>query len=311
MKVSQQSRRPFSDLQSVVAVAEQRSFRGAARALGVSPSALSHAVAAVEERLGVRLFQRTTRSVAVTEAGQRLVSRIRPALTEIADALDTAGASAGAPAGMLRINTAVGAARRIFEPIVVPYLRRYPDMHVDLVTEGRLVDIVAEGFDAGIRLAELVPKDMVAIPCSPPMRFVVVASPAYLAARKAPRTPADLRSHVCIERRMPSGAPLRWEFGKGAKWLHLDVRGPLTLDTDDLVIAAVLAGVGLGWVNEWNVEALVAEGRLVTVLDPWAQSFPGLAVYYPSHRSASAGLRAFVDLVRESGARRGSSRRGS
>jgi DNA-binding transcriptional LysR family regulator len=305
MRNPEQSRRAFSDLQAVVAVAEQRSFRAAARVLGVSPSALSHAVAAVEERLGVLLFQRTTRSVAVTEAGLRLVTRLRPALSEIADALETANASRAIPAGTLRINAALAAARRVFEPLVLPYLRRYPDMHVDLVTDGRLVDIVAAGFDAGIRLAERVPKDMVAVPCSPAMRFVVVASPAYLERRKPPRAPADLHSHVCIQRRMPSGAPLRWEFGKGTKSLYLDVRGPLTLDTDDLVVAAVLAGVGLGWVNEWSVEALVTEGRLVTVLDAWAQTFPGLALYYPKHRHASAGLRAFIDLVREGRVRHG------
>jgi DNA-binding transcriptional LysR family regulator len=289
---------PFSELQAVVAVAEHRSFRRASRALGVSPSALSHAVANVERRLRVLLFHRTTRSVAPTEAGQRLVVRVRPALRELTEAMETANESRDKPTGTLRINAAAAGARRVFVPVILPFLERYPDMHVDLVTEGRLVDIVAEGFDAGIRLAEMVPRDMVAIPCSPPMRFVVVGAPRYLERRGTPKTVTDLQAHTCIRRRMPSGAPLRWELGKGAKAVNVDVHGPLTLDSDELVVAAVAAGVGLGWVNEWSVESLVAKGKLVTVLDDWSLPFPGLALYYPTHRHVSAGLRALVDLVR-------------
>jgi DNA-binding transcriptional LysR family regulator len=297
MSSIEQSR--FSELHAVIAVAEHKSFRGAARAAGMSPSALSHAVAGMERRLGVLLFQRTTRSVALTEAGQRLVGRIRPALREISEAMETANDFRDKPTGTLRINTALVAAKRLFAPLVLPFLARYPDMQVDLVAEGRLVDIVAEGFDAGIRLAESVPRDMVAIPCSPPLRFVVVGTPEYLARHGKPKAPADLLAHTCIRRRMPSGAPLRWELVKGSKVLEVDVRGPLTLDTDELVVEAVLGGVGLGWVIEWSVESLVSSGALVTVLDDWSETFPGLALYYPMQRHVSAGLRAFVDLIRE------------
>lgn len=299
MSRTEQSR--FSELQAVVAVAEHRSFRSAARTLGVSPSALSHAVASVERRLGVLLFQRTTRSVALTEAGQRLVARVRPALREISDAMETVNEFRDTPTGTLRINTAAAAARRIFEPLIVPFLARYPDMHVDLVTDGRLVDIVAEGFDAGIRLAETVARDMVSVACSPPLRYVVVGTPKYFARHGKPKTPADLSAHTCIRRRMPSGAPLRWELAKGAKALNVDVRGPLTLDSDELVVAAASAGMGLGWVNEWSVESLVESRKLAIVLEDWSPPFPGLALYYPMHRHVSAGLRALVALVRETG----------
>jgi DNA-binding transcriptional LysR family regulator len=304
MKELEQSRRGLGDLHAVVAVAEHASFRKAARAAGVSPSALSHAVASVERRLGVLLFRRTTRSVSLTEAGQRLVARVRPALREIDDAIETANDFRDKPTGTLRINTAVAAARRVLDPILLPFLARYPDVHLEVATDGRLVDIVAAGFDAGIRLADMVPRDMVAVPCSPPMRFVVVGSPRYFERHGRPRTPADLAKHVCIRRRMPSGAPLRWELGKGARTTSLDVPGPLTVDSDELAVGAALAGFGLGWVNEWSVESLVTSGALVPVLEEWSPRFAGLALYYPAQRNVSAALRALVDFARTSGAAR-------
>jgi DNA-binding transcriptional LysR family regulator len=295
----EQSRKGMPDFHAIVAVAEHGSFRRAARALGVSPSALSHAVAAVEERLGVLLFRRTTRSVTATEAGQRFVARVRPALREIADAVVSARDAGDSPAGTLRINAPSAAVRRIFEPVVVPFVASYPAVHLDIVTEGRLVDVVAEGFDAGIRLAELVPRDMVSVSCSPPMRFVVVAAPSYVAEHGRPKAPSDLGAHRCIRRRMPSGAPLRWELARGSEAIDLDVDGPVTLDSDELVVQATVAGLGIGWVNEWSVDRLLSEQKLVTLLDDWAQPFPGLALYYPRHRQVTAPLRAFVDVVRK------------
>lgn len=284
-----------------MAVSAHTSFRRAASELGVSASALSHSVASLEQRLGVKLFHRTTRSVSLSEAGQRFVERIGPALREIDQAMETVNDFRDTPTGTLRINTAEAAALRLFEPLVLPFLARYPDMKIDLVSEGRLVDVVAGGFDAGIRLAETVPRDMVSIPCGPPMRFVVVGSPAYLASRPRPRSPADLHAHVCIRRRLPSGAILHWELEKKGKALSIDVAGPLTLDSDRLMLAAVKKGLGLAWIQEWTVEEPLAKGEVVEVLADWSPRFPGLCLYYPPHSHPSAGLRALVAMIRELG----------
>ena len=299
--IEQWRSRALSELHAVAAVAEHRSFRRAATALGVSASALSHAVAGLEQRLGVRLFHRTTRSVSPSEAGARFVERVRPALREIADAMETVNDFRGTPTGTLRINTSEPAAAHLLEPVILPFLERYPDMRLDIVTEGRLVDIVAGGFDAGIRLKEAVPRDMVAVPCSPALRFVVVGAPAYFERHPRLRLPADLHAHVCIRRRMPSGALLAWEFEKAGQTIAVDVDGPLTLDSGELMVAAAVRGSGLAWVNEWNAAAPLAARRLVSVLDDWCPPFAGLCLYYPSHRHMSAGLRAFVDLIRDSG----------
>ncbi len=300
-KFEQSTRASIPELDGAIAVAAQHSFRRAAEQLGVSASALSHAVASLEQRLGVKLFHRTTRSVSLTEAGARFVERVRPALGQIADAIEGVNDYRVTPTGTLRINASLPGAERIFEPVVLPFLDRYPDMRVDLVTEGRLVDIVAEGFDAGIRAEEVVPRDMVAVPCSPPIRFVVVGSPDYFERHGRPRTPADLHRHACIRKRMPSGALLPWEFEKGARAISVDVNGALTLDANELAIATALSGRALAWLHEWSVERLIAERRLVTVLDDWSPSSSGLCLYYPPHRHASAGLRAFVAMLRESG----------
>lgn len=287
------------ELNAVVAVSKHRSFRRAAAELGMSPSALSHAIAALEQRMGVRLFNRTTRSVSLSGAGEQFLSRVGPALSEIAAAMEAVNDFRDTPAGILRINTSEGAARMVLTPMVLTFLRRYPEMQVDIVTEGRLVDIVADGFDAGIRAINAVPQDMIAVPCSPPLRFVVVGSPAYFAGRKPPRSPADLSAHACIRSRFPSGAIYKWEFEKRGVGQIVDVRGPLTLDNHNLMIEAALQGAGLIWTNEWSVAADLAAGRLVSVLDDWSPSAPGLCLYYPGHRHVPASLRAFIEVVRE------------
>lgn len=289
----------LSELNAFVAVATHRSFRAAATELGVSASALSHAVSALERRLGVRLFNRTTRSVAPTAAGARFLARVQPALGEIAQAMDAVNDFRDTPTGVIRITAAENAARQILTPLILPFLERYPDMHVDLVTEGRFVDIVADGFDAGVRLAEAVPQDMVAIPFGPDIRFAVVGSPAYFAGRTVPRSPADLADHRCIRSRLPSGAVFRWEFEKHGESVTVDVQGPLKLNQHTLMIEAALAGVGLAWVNEWNARDAIASGQLVRVLEDWTPPYPGLCLFYPRNRHAPAGLRAFVDFVRE------------
>ncbi|MCR6630055.1 MAG: LysR family transcriptional regulator [Magnetospirillum sp.] len=294
----------LTELNAVVAVATHRNFRAAATELGMSPSALSHAVAALEGRLGVRLFHRTTRSVSLSEAGEQFLERVRPALRDIAEAMEVAGDFRHTPAGTLRISASEVGARLVMAPFILDFVRRYPDMHVDLVTDGRLIDITAEGFDAGIRLAEAVPRDMVAVPCSPDQRFVVVGSSAYFGQRPRPQVPTDLLDHPCVRWRLPSGTPYRWEFERRGEKLNLDVRGPLTLDQQPLMIEAALAGLVLAYVKDWAVAGHLAAGRLVSVLDEWTAPFPGLCLYYPRHRHVPAGLRAFVALVREANARR-------
>ncbi|MDB5971260.1 MAG: LysR family transcriptional regulator [Hydrocarboniphaga sp.] len=287
------------ELNAVVAVSTHRSFRRAAGELGMSPSALSHAVAALEQRMGVRLFNRTTRSVSLSEAGEQFLARVQPALREISAAMEAVNEFRDTPTGTLRLNTSEGAARMILRPLVFEFLRRYPDMQVDIVTEGRRVDIVADGFDAGIREAENVPQDMVAVPCSGPLRFVVVGSPEYFARRKKPRSPADLAQHPCVRSRYPSGAIYKWEFDKRGEQQLVDVSGSMTLDNHNLMIEAALDGVGLIWTSEWAVADHIAAGRLVRVLDDWCPTYPGLCLYFPKHRHIAAGLRAFIDVVRE------------
>ena len=287
------------ELEAVLAVARCRGFRPAAVELDMSTSALSSAVAGLEARLGVRLFHRTTRSVSLTEAGEQFVARVGPAMSEIRSATAEATNQRQRPAGTLRINAALGAARMAFAPLVVEYLRRYPDMTVDIVTEGRMIDLVAEGYDAGLRPSELVPRDMIRVPIGRDMRMAVVATPDYFARHPAPKSPSDLARHPCIRARLPNGAPYRWEFARRGETLHVDVPGHLVLDAPLLMLDAVRAGVGLAHLAEWYVAEDVAAGRLVRVLQEWTPPFPGLALYYPAGRHMPAGLRVFIDLIRE------------
>jgi DNA-binding transcriptional LysR family regulator len=290
---------PATQLDAVLALARLRSFRAAATELGTSTSALSHTIAALEARLGVRLFNRTTRSVALSDAGEQFVADITPAVAAIRDAMEKAGNRRRTPTGSLRLNTHASAARHIMEPIILEYRRRYPEVNIDLVTEGRLVDIVAGGFDAGIRLAEAIPKDMVAVPLGPKLRMAVVGTPSYFAAHPAPRTPADLAAHECIRIRLPSGGLYSWEFERRGAAVAVDVKGALTLDDADLMLAAARAGTGLAYLTEWYVSADLAEGRLQQVLEAWTPYFPGLCLYYPSRRHVPASLRALLNLIEE------------
>lgn len=292
------------DLEAVLTIARRRSFRGAALELGRSATALSSAIAKLEGSLGVRLFNRTTRSVALSDAGRAFVEQAGPALAVLHDAMAAARAQRATPAGTLRINAFAAAARAILSPLVLTFLRLYPEVHVDIVTEGKLIDIVAQGFDLGVRPAGHVPADMIAVPLGRPERNVIVGSTAYLAAHPAPRTPAELLAHRCVRGRLPNGALLRWELRRGRKTVHADVQGPLTLDEASVARMAVLAGVGLGYFMEADVRADIDAGRLVRVLEDWTPERPGLCLYYPSRRNASAALQAFVKLARELGAKR-------
>ncbi|WP_165191033.1 LysR family transcriptional regulator [Caulobacter soli] len=287
------------ELEAVVTVARRGGFRAAARELDMSSSALSHAVAALEARLGVRLFNRTTRSVSLSSAGERFVAEVTPALAAIRAAMEGVDAQRDEPSGTLRINTSLGAARMILEPLVLEYLRRWPKAKVDLVTEGALIDIVGQGFDAGVRLAEFVPADMIAVPINRTLRSLVVGSPAYFTGRERPRTPADLMAHRCVRARMASGAIYHWEFERHGESLTVDPPGALILDESGLMLTAALAGQGLAMLSETSAAPYLADGRLEAVLEDWTPPYPGLCLYYPGRRNMPASLRAFVALIRE------------
>ncbi len=293
------SRPTLADLGAFAAVASHRSFRKAADELGQSPSTLSHAMRTLEATLGVRLLHRTTRSVAPTEAGGRLLTRVRPLLRDLDAALGEVDAFRDSPSGTLRINANETAARLLLREVVPRFMARHPAVALDLVTEGRLVDIVAEGFDAGVRLGESLPQDMVAVRFGGDTRFLAVTAPVYLDARGAPATPDDLEGHSCIRHRMPSGKLYRWEFERNGQALAIDVPGALTLDHPGLMVEAATDGLGIAYINERAARAHLADGRLRPVLTDWCPAIPGLFLYYPGHRQVPGALRAFIDLLRE------------
>lgn len=287
------------ELEAVVAVAKHRNFRAAAIELGMSSTAISSAVAGLEARLGVRLFNRTTRSVSLSSAGEEFVAQVAPAVSNILSAMESANSHSATPTGTLRINSSLTAAQMILSPIVLEYLRQYPEMKIDLVTEARLIDIVLDGFDAGIRLTESVPRDMIAVPLGSALHFSVVGSPAYFSDHSAPLTPGDLMAHRCIRARWPSGGLYRWEFERQGETFSLDVPGPLTLDEPTLMLKAAIEGAGLAYLFDAPVETAVADGRLVRVLQDWMPARSHLSLYYPGRRHVPAALRAFIETIRE------------
>lgn len=293
------ARPSLSDLTALVAISAHRSFRKAADELGQSPSTLSHMMRSLEAGMGLRLLHRTTRSVSPTEAGERLIVRLRPVLRDLDEALEEVDVFRGRPSGTLRINAGEIAARLLLRAVVPIFLSRFPEMSLDLVTEGRLVDIVAGEFDAGFRLGEAVPRDMISVRFGGETRFVAVASPDYLAAREAPRTPDDLKQHACIRVRLPSGKPFRWEFAKHGQELAVDVPGTLTLDHTELMTEAAAAGLGIAYVSDRVARPYLERGALLAVLEDWCPAVPGLFLYYPGHRHVPAGLRAFIDVLKE------------
>lgn len=289
----------LADLNAFPAIVAHRSFRRAADELAVSPSTLSHLMRSLEKRMGVRLLNRTTRSVAPTEAGERLAAQLKPVLADFDRALDTVDAFRGSPSGMARINASEPAIRLLMQAVVPRFLQRYPDIALDLVSEGRLVDIVAEGFDAGIRLGYAVPQDMIGVRFGGPARFVAVASPDYLARRGAPQTPDDLKNHACIRLRLPSGKAYRWEFEKHGAETSVDVPGALMLDHLGLMAEAAEKSLGIAYLPQLVAAPYLARGALLTVLEDWCPWIDGLTLYYAGHRHVPPALRAFIDMLRE------------
>jgi DNA-binding transcriptional LysR family regulator len=289
----------INDLIAFVAVARERSFTRAAAQLRVSPSALSHTMRALEESLGVRLLARTTRRVTATEAGERLMRAVGPRLDEIDAELLALGALRDKPAGNIRINTTDHAAETIILPVLARLLPDYPDIRVEIVIDYGFTDIVAERFDAGVRDGEQVAKDMVAVRIGPALRAAVVGSPAYFASHPKPQTPYDLADHLCVNVRLPNrGGPHAWEFEKDGRKLNVRVDGQVLVNTIPMLREAALAGLGLAYSLEMRLEALLAEGRLVRVLEDWCPTFSGYHLYYPSRRHYSPAFALLVEALR-------------
>ena len=292
-------REDWGSLAAFAVVAEERSFTRAAARLGVSPSALSHTMRRLEERLRVQLLARSTRSVSTTQAGERLLARLNPAIGEIANAVEELAEMSGRPSGHIRISAPGEAARRIIAPVLPKFVAAYPHIVVEVLIEQAFTNIVERRLDAGIRLGESLEKDVVAVPVSGPLRMALVASPAYLARHGVPKTPRDLRSHRCINMRLASAGTLyKWEFERGAQKMDIAVDGPLIFDDGGMIVDAVLAGVGLGYVLEDRVRHDFKSGALVHVLADWCQPFPGFYLYYPGRRQLSPALGVFIDALR-------------
>lgn len=293
------ARTSHNDLLAFLAVARERSFTRAAAKLGVSPSALSHTIRALEARIGLRLLARTTRSVSPTEAGQRLLDGIAPGFDEIEAAVSRLGELRDKPAGTVRINSGEQAASTILWPALSRLLRDYPDIRVEIATDSNLTDIVAEGYDAGVRLGEQVAKDMIAVSIGPPMRMAVVAAPAYFARHPVPKTPQDLTAHDCINLRfLRHGGLYAWEFERDGRAINVRVEGRLTFNDSRHILQAALDGFGLACLPDTHVEQDVRSKRLRRVLADWCPPFPGYHLYYPSRRQPSPAFALVVAALR-------------
>jgi DNA-binding transcriptional LysR family regulator len=292
-------RTDLNDVQAFLAVARERSFTKAAAKLGVSQSALSHTIRGLEARLGLRLLSRTTRSVSPTEAGERLLRAVGPHFVEIENSLVALGELREKPAGTIRITTGEHAAETILWPALAKLLPRYPDIKVELTVDYGLTDIVAERYDAGVRLGEQVAKDMIAVRIGPDLRMAVIGAPAYFEGRMKPKTPQDLMAHHCINIRLPTyGGLYAWEFEKRGRELKVRVDGQLVFNTSSLRLNAVRAGLGLAYLPEDQVGEALASGRLIRVLEDWCPPFSGYHLYYPSRRQMTPAFAVLVEALR-------------
>ena len=288
----------LAELAAFDAVARHRSFRRASEERGVTASAISHAVSNLEARIGVRLLNRTTRSVSLTDAGGRLHTQLSPAFQDIGTALDGLNAYRDTPFGTVRINVPNSIAPFVLGRVMGPLIEDNPNLQIEVIATDRIVDIVEEGFDAGIRLGESLRESMVAVKIKPRLRLVVVGAPSYFARRPMPQTPHELAQHVCIQNLYPSGERYPWDFRRGDETLAFHPKGPIALDDHELMVQAALSGVALAYVWEKRAERDIVEGRLVCCLEDWCAPEDWLYLYYPSRRNMPAGLRALIDLMK-------------
>ena len=286
-------------VEAFLSVAQHKSFRRAAAELGVTPSAISQAVRTLEARVGAALFTRTTRSVGLTEAGERFLSRAEPAFEELVAASEVARELGQRPSGLLRLAVPRAVVPILLEQLIASFCEAYPDIELEIAASAQLVDLAAEGFDAGIRLGQFIAADMVAVRLSPPFRFIVVASPAYLDRHGRPERPEDLRHHACLRLRRSGGALALWQFEDNARTLEVAVSGPLIAHDFPTILGAALEGVGLAQVPEPIASEAIAAGRLVHVLEPYAPMTPGMFLYHPGKRQMMPKLRAFIDHVKK------------
>ncbi|HEX2524784.1 MAG TPA: LysR family transcriptional regulator [Geminicoccus sp.] len=289
-----------SDLRAFVAVAELGSFSRAAEQLGIAPSSISQTIRNLEARLGIRLLQRTTRSVALTEAGQQLLLRVRPALAELDAALADVGQLRTRPAGMVRVRCLKHAYQRHVGPILAAFHAAYPEIKLDITVDDAIVDLVPGGYDVGFTLGEVLEKDMVAVRVGGELRQIAVASPDYLARYGTPMSPKDLHDHRCIRWRWPGNTmPYNWEFCRDGAWFEVEVDGPLIVSEQRLAVEAAMDGVGIAFWAEDMMRPLIKQGRLVALLEDWSASFPGFYLCYPQQRQMAPALRAFIDFVKD------------
>ena len=288
----------LNGLEAFLSVAERRSFRRAAADLGVSPSAIGQSVRALETRVGAALFTRTTRSVGLTEAGARFLSRAKPAFEELVAASAIARDLGKRPAGLLRLSAPRAAVPILLEPLVASFCQAYPEIEVEIAANAELIDVVAEGFDAGVRMGQFIAADMVAVRLSPPFRLIVVASPAYLARTGRPERPDDLREHACLRFRRSNGALALWSLDDNSRTIDIAVSGPFIANDYPTILGAAMQGMGLAQLPAPIAAEPVKAGKLVRVLDRFAPATPGVFLYYPSRRQISPKLRAFIDHVK-------------
>jgi DNA-binding transcriptional LysR family regulator len=293
------NRGDLADLNAFIAIADQKSFRAAASRLGLTPSALSHSMRQLEERLGVRLLNRTTRSVSLTDAGLRLLERLRPAMDQVAGALEDLDRERARPFGRLRVYATHMSATTVIAPVWQRFLSTYPDVHLEVQVGEAPIDIVAKGFDAGIGPHDRAGANMIAVRVMGPVKVAVVAAPSYLARRRAPRTPDDLTRHTCVQyRRGADGAVFEWPFERSGKSRTVSVEGRVMVNVPDLAVRAAVDGLGIAYMIEAHAEPFLRSGQLVRLLEDWSPSFEGLFLYYPSRRQIGAALRALIDMLR-------------
>ncbi|MFM0469924.1 LysR family transcriptional regulator [Paraburkholderia strydomiana] len=292
-------------VEAFLCVARHRSFRRAAAELGVTPSAISQAVRVLEERIGAVLFIRTTRSVGLTEAGEQFLSRAKPAFEELVAASNVARGLGQRPSGLLRLSVPRAVVPLLLDPLIASFHQAYPEVEVEIAASSELVDLATEGFDAGIRLGQFIEADMVAVPLTPPLRFVVVGSPAYFAARSRPEHTDDLRQHACLRWRKSGGALALWSFNNGGNAIEIAVSGPFIAHDFPTMLGAAMEGIGLAQLPEPMVAEGLRTGKLVEVLKPLAPVIPGVFLYYPSRRQVMPKLRAFIDHVKSRQAEQG------